>query len=1417
MANILTVPVQLDALFVEIERVVAEAKADFTKLPHTANGHDVHPNNPYISEEIISKPFDDKQLRLAAGIHLHWSLPDTLTKRWAETDDDTAEPVFPQVPNRWYIKRSSTSQSIPDKEWLVQSDYLWPIGQGKGNTCIPNPKIQQEGEENYIPYRFLGRSLPYENYINSQDIYDSKLSYKNLTVLGYGEPTFTAFYPNCHSVFGFHDSEITPNDITSGLQYELIGWYNEEKNDFLKTQVGLFSKQFGKENKSTAGVTLKPTEDQLMSFVRKTLKWNIPADCTITPREMLCYSKLVFNPDGIPEIMNSTLKNKPVTVAVGMTAMEAMSAYLANKLAAKDDTENKGKRLIEEQMEALLMDSKNGKKIDLGAHFLQNRHEKGFHAIDGGSYWIIQKKGDQIIKDESADTIWNSAREKLVEVNDLQQLIDSKNIELQSKKEQLYADWYKYMVCAYPAEKSWDSLLDVDDVKYFIEAAGLNPLKEQINYLDHVLLPRLKNKLEALQVLLNSLNTLLAKQADILNQEKKEKQIIIAPIFSLAEKPRPRFWKPNDPVIFAESIAMQASKRFGKDGSMDPGGLLPSKILADTITKLVTSKDFGAVLNLITDTTDDPAYHSWTDQPWNPLMLEWKTTVFPVANESNNSPNSMGYESSFITNNFLLKENDPNVSYQAKGQSFNSSASIFSGSSILTTHASKLMRIRMEEYIEKNVLKECLVNKNQQGYFADTNTTEIKSFDTSAHLNLIIKWYDNIVTAWYDPNTTLTPDQIKTLKEKDLTHNTLSAYQKISSKDFHALSQSLGGFNESLLMSKESLELKVKDPLAFKEYAEFSKAVAAVVEKRPLHIQYEKNTDRAKSTFTLAEDVNRASLRAPLPQNDFNPLRAGKLELTGLRVVDTFGQAVNLDISKGMITSEYFENTTSNENKCLITSEHLSVGDSNQVLLRPRLLQAAQVNFRWLSSQVENTESNELAHYGPICGWVMTNNLDNSLMVFEASGKAIGAFTASGSDRWETAPGSPDLPFWESGENGIRVLYKETDITNASVSIVIETSSTVNTPITFTQNGAALTIHLPKENPIGELPCLASPDLIREAWLAWKTNHSKTPFELVRIGEHNDIINETTVPGIFTQPLDFDVNNWADSPPNGFNAHLYKMMLYLKARTDEGLGFMKLFRETINAALDNIHPDTYAQHHSMAQLMGRPLALVRASLDMLLKAPPAIHQGWDTFAMDMHRRSRETNNFTKVKLPIRIGEHNQLNDGVVGYWVEKNGGYSNDRFYSPSSDKGDSVSANNPSLNYITTHMSINSKEVPVNQFQSIDDGPMALSILMDPRGKVNLTTGILPAKTIDIPPKLYKEAMDRMEVFFVSSPHLVDSEGLHFKMPAEKDFAWSFIYKNNQGEWLEDKLQPKKASEKHFTGEKKIREGWLKIKHKND
>src|ERR1044071_3143920 len=123
MSNILLVPVHLDALILDRDQLVVNATADFSRLPYSTGGRDLNPDVANISEDIVSKPFE-KHLLLEAGIHLHWSLPDALTRaRYIPGSEEIQE--FPRVPNRWLVTRCNAGGEV-EKEWLIESDYLRP-------------------------------------------------------------------------------------------------------------------------------------------------------------------------------------------------------------------------------------------------------------------------------------------------------------------------------------------------------------------------------------------------------------------------------------------------------------------------------------------------------------------------------------------------------------------------------------------------------------------------------------------------------------------------------------------------------------------------------------------------------------------------------------------------------------------------------------------------------------------------------------------------------------------------------------------------------------------------------------------------------------------------------------------------------------------------------------------------------------------------------------------------------------------------------------------------------------------------------------------------------------------------------------------------------------------------------------------
>ena len=153
MSNILMVPIHLDALHLESGQSVVEAMADFTKLPYFDGTRDVNPDVANISEEIVSQPFQNENLSLKPGIHLHWALPDALTKG-VQSDKGT---TFPAVPNRWLITRSGVGTT---KQWIVESDYLYPEGEGNPQSAVSIPVQPDPANQKYQPFRYLGRQMP---------------------------------------------------------------------------------------------------------------------------------------------------------------------------------------------------------------------------------------------------------------------------------------------------------------------------------------------------------------------------------------------------------------------------------------------------------------------------------------------------------------------------------------------------------------------------------------------------------------------------------------------------------------------------------------------------------------------------------------------------------------------------------------------------------------------------------------------------------------------------------------------------------------------------------------------------------------------------------------------------------------------------------------------------------------------------------------------------------------------------------------------------------------------------------------------------------------------------------------------------------------------------------------------------------
>jgi hypothetical protein len=137
---------------------------------------------------------------------------------------------------------------------------------------------------------------------------------------------------------------------------------------------------------------------------------------------------------------------------------------------------------------------------------------------------------------------------------------------------------------------------------------------------------------------------------------------------------------------------------------------------------------------------------------------------------------------------------------------------------------------------------------------------------------------------------------------------------------------------------------------------------------------------------------------APVP-SPFVPLRAGFLTVRRLRLVDGYGQFVDLAGSSDQ------QNADPNQ---IITPAPVAVsGAPGVAALPPRFTSPARLWFRYLQAGDDAQDANSTA--GPVCGYVLPNHLDGALEFFDDQGGNLGVIRPDSQAGivWEDAPGTP--------------------------------------------------------------------------------------------------------------------------------------------------------------------------------------------------------------------------------------------------------------------------------------------------------------------------------------------------------------------------------------------------------------------------
>jgi hypothetical protein len=260
-----------------------------------------------------------------------------------------------------------------------------------------------------------------------------------------------------------------------------------------------------------------------------------------------------------------------------------------------------------------------------------------------------------------------------------------------------------------------------------------------------------------------------------------------------------------------------------------------------------------------------------------------------------------------------------------------------------------------------------------------------------------------------------------------------------------------------------------------------------------------------------------------------------------------------------------------------------------------------------------------------------------------------------------------------------------------------------------------------------------------------------------------------------------------------------------------GAGAFSDFLEAVDETLWTVDPLGNRGDSFLSVLIGRPLAVVTASLSYELEAEPWRNADWP-YTFD----PRPDPLFLKYKFPVRLGDLGYRQDGLIGYFL--NGDYSHfNSIHTPEPEAGDP-----PPSGYL--------KQIAVGNY--IDLGfaakgpgtPATLTMIMDPRGSVHSQCGILPVKEVSLLSDWVDSALAKIAVTFRTGPMLVSTDqiipkgqtepitALLLTSPAEQNGTWSWVESDGKGHWPETALTPVDGTANFPATPPTLREGLLKL-----
>ncbi|PKU23897.1 hypothetical protein CWS72_14575 [Telmatospirillum siberiense] len=960
----------------------------------------------------------------ATGAHLLWTLPYALRHGISDGNGVT----FPLVPNRWLVLRAfyDAAGGTPSLSGTVlQSDLLTDAG-----GVIPITVSQYPDPARSTTTRRIGGATALADWTGSAGPAQPFLSANAPGCL-----TWSASYDNVRNVFSVHD----PMEGAAGTySFLVLGWYadpttdptqklpTETPDDWRSALSKLFGWSVGEDAQAIAalqqtwrdwaachgfdGSNFDPAKvnlpPQLANAIKAYGAWwqahGIAIDPPGLPRQMVCQG-FVAQVDwkGADESYGTGAPGGGSgypDVAAGNTATEAIAAWLAKKTVEYDHGDPSTIPVIEQAIEAF----QKGILLDLAtdpAGTEAKLHAAEFAAVGNKRDWIVVLPEVTEANNDNAgqmtvplDPVQTQA---LIVLNAAQDELEQTQENLVSQQAEMFGLIYKQMHLPRSAPQSI-----------------ANKIASAITAIESAITASRQRKASAMSAVDAALETL----RQMLGDAYVVKQVSL-----------PASYSPNDPVLMVARA--QGDTKFAAPGAYDDDDFLYCRGTGQTVSGITIRYDVGGNDDPITLTAKDLL--AGGDGPG--------TLTLPVGQPIPKEAQDLWMELMFLDTGaapYLARIYFARRGIAPSQAQMDALTEIVRQQQMAPWDGLRVFGMAVQAAGEAGGLVGVLPSKVAVSYRTGQPWTPV-------FMDWRVVWYPSSMepsgelTDWvlgptdfewtgtgipkpatpliHEGRAVFNPRTAQDIAARLAHFQDSPDYDKLDKNIRKALEEMSGLlaradiFTQSMAGLTQQLLTRMIAPNQNNASPETEKYLGdAPTDYRPL----------AGTTYTNSEP--------------FFPLRAGHLQVIDLWVVDVYGQILRgKDPALGAMAPI----------PDLVRAQTVVTkggGNESYVQLVPRLSQTARLNFDTLDAASDSVFSNSSDRTSPICGYVIPNHLDTSLMVYDAAGAIQGSVIKVYLDPSEHKPGNSGLR-WDAPPGSDAPLGAPPHLANAHLqSFIIE-------------------------------------------------------------------------------------------------------------------------------------------------------------------------------------------------------------------------------------------------------------------------------------------------------------------------------------------------------------------------------------------